>query len=108
MLAARPHACACEHPPAWLLHVRTGGALRGHVQVERLSGLVTKCSEALAAEDAGGVVEPEERLRTINCTVALQKRIISLFSLIENDFYGVLMTCSATIASFRPRRNLVP
>lgn len=75
-------------------------------EVERLSGLVSACSDAL--EEADGVVEPQARMRNINCTVALQKRIVSLFSLIENDLYGALSTCSATIATFRPRRNLVP
>ena len=47
-------------------------------QVERLSGLVEKCSESLT-------IDPQERVKVINSTVNIQERILRFFDLIESD-----------------------
>lgn len=68
-------------------------------EVERLSGLVEKCSESLT-------MDPQERVKVINSSVNIEQRIIKFFELIESDLYGHLQTCSAQIAIYKPKRNI--
>ncbi|KXZ51910.1 hypothetical protein GPECTOR_11g38 [Gonium pectorale] len=69
-------------------------------EVERLSGLVEECSESLT-------IDAEARVRVINSTVSIESRIVKFFEMIETDLYGRLQSCSAQIAVYRPKRNLV-
>ncbi|MEW5311065.1 MAG: hypothetical protein WDW38_002808 [Sanguina aurantia] len=69
-------------------------------EVERLSAMVTKCSETLR-------VDGVERVRVINSTVSIEARIVNLFGLIEDELYGSLQASSAQISVYRPRKNLV-
>lgn len=70
------------------------------LQVERLSGLVEECSESLT-------IDSDARVRVINSTVSIESRILKFFDMIEVDLYGKLQSCSAQIAVYRPKRNLV-
>ncbi|PNW70486.1 hypothetical protein CHLRE_17g721950v5 [Chlamydomonas reinhardtii] len=69
-------------------------------EVERLSGLVEECSESLT-------IDSDARVRVINSTVSIESRILKFFDMIEVDLYGKLQSCSAQIAVYRPKRNLV-
>lgn len=70
------------------------------MQVERLSGLVEDCSESLT-------IDTDARVRVINSTVSIESRIVKFFEMIETDLYGRLQSCSAQIAVYRSKRNLV-
>ncbi|KAG2497384.1 hypothetical protein HYH03_004542 [Edaphochlamys debaryana] len=69
-------------------------------EVERLSGLVEECSESLT-------IDSDARVRVINSTVSIESRIVKFFEMIETDLYGRLQSCSAQIAVYHPKRNLV-
>lgn len=72
---------------------------RLEAEVERLSGLIEKCSDTLS-------IVPEERLAVINSSVSIHERIKNLYGFIENELYGKLQTVSAQISPFRPLRNI--
>ncbi|EFJ52718.1 hypothetical protein VOLCADRAFT_102701 [Volvox carteri f. nagariensis] len=69
-------------------------------EVERLSGLVEDCSGSLT-------IDADARVQVINSTVSIESRIIKFFEMIETDLYGQLQSCSAQIAVYRSKRNLV-
>ncbi|GIL45958.1 hypothetical protein Vafri_3067 [Volvox africanus] len=69
-------------------------------EVERLSGLVEECSESLT-------IDTDARVKVINSTVSIESRIVKFFEMIETDLYGKLQSCSAQIAVYRSKRNLV-
>lgn len=63
-------------------------------QVERLSGLVEMGPERI------GKVEDQLRLQVINSTININKRLVNLYELIENDLLGSLQFSVGYIAPY--------
>ncbi len=63
-------------------------------QVERLSGLVQMGPERIEK------VEDQLRLQVINSTININKRLVNLYELIENDLLGSLQFSVGYIAPY--------
>jgi hypothetical protein len=63
-------------------------------QVERLSGLVEMGPERIEK------VEDQLRLQVINSTINIDKRLVNLYQLIENDLLGSLQFSVSYIAPY--------
>ncbi|CAL8462233.1 g1764 [Coccomyxa elongata] len=71
-------------------------------EVERLSGLVEMGPERI------GKVEDQLRLQVINSTININKRLVNLYELIENDLLGSLQFSVGYIAPYGGKSTLRP